>query len=77
MDTFSEIRMVGTLLCSKDNLVMNVDYSGVETLAVVEFAPHPKIPSDKKKADVRSGTIEKGAISYDTLFHIPQDALLA
>jgi regulator of nonsense transcripts 3 len=41
---------------------MNVDYLGVESQAVVEFAPHPKIPSDKKKADGRSGTIEKGAI---------------
>ena len=29
---------------------------------MVEFAPHPKVPSDKKKADGRSGTIEKGAI---------------
>jgi regulator of nonsense transcripts 3 len=41
---------------------------GVETPAVVEFAPYPKIPSDKKKADSRNGTIEKGAISYVSPF---------
>ncbi|CAA7266188.1 unnamed protein product [Cyclocybe aegerita] len=35
------------------------DKSGVESQAVVEYAPFPKIPSEKKKVDNRSGTIEK------------------
>jgi regulator of nonsense transcripts 3 len=28
-------------------------------MAVVEFSPYQKIPTEKKKADARSGTIEK------------------
>ncbi|KJA25272.1 hypothetical protein HYPSUDRAFT_37761 [Hypholoma sublateritium FD-334 SS-4] len=35
------------------------DKAGVESQAVVEFAPYPKIPSEKRKADPRNGTIEK------------------
>jgi hypothetical protein len=32
---------------------------GNESIAVVEFAPYQKIPTEKKKADARGGTIEK------------------
>ena len=32
---------------------------GNESTAVVEFAPYQKIPTEKKKTDARSGTIEK------------------
>ena len=35
--------------------------AGNEFQAVVEFAPYQKVPSEKKKVDVRAGTIEKGA----------------
>ncbi|KAG7095634.1 hypothetical protein E1B28_006357 [Marasmius oreades] len=35
------------------------DKSGNESQAVVEFAPYQKIPSEKKKADARIGTIEQ------------------
>ncbi|KAF9522235.1 Smg-4/UPF3 family-domain-containing protein [Crepidotus variabilis] len=35
------------------------DKSGLEYQAVVEFAPYPKIPSEKKKPDNRNATIEK------------------
>ena len=34
--------------------------SGNESIAVVEFAPFQKVPNEKKKADTRAGTIEKG-----------------
>ena len=33
---------------------------GNESVAVVEFAPFQKVPNEKKKADSRAGTIEKG-----------------
>ncbi|KAF5384129.1 hypothetical protein D9615_003352 [Tricholomella constricta] len=35
------------------------DKAGNEYQAVVEFAPYPKIPSEKKKVDARNNTIEK------------------
>ncbi|EED84142.1 predicted protein [Postia placenta Mad-698-R] len=35
------------------------DKAGNESIAVVEFAPYQKVPSDKKKVDTRMGTIEK------------------
>ncbi|THH31843.1 hypothetical protein EUX98_g2358 [Antrodiella citrinella] len=35
------------------------DKAGNESIAVVEFAPHQKVPSEKKKVDTRVGTIEK------------------
>jgi len=35
------------------------DKAGNESIAVVEFAPFQKIPSEKKKVDSRLGTIEK------------------
>ncbi|KAL1672203.1 Smg-4/UPF3 family-domain-containing protein [Schizophyllum commune] len=35
------------------------DKAGNEFQAVVEFAPYQKVPSEKKKVDVRAGTIEK------------------
>ncbi|THH18892.1 hypothetical protein EW146_g2181 [Bondarzewia mesenterica] len=35
------------------------DKSGNEFQVVVEFAPYQKVPSEKKKADSRTGTIEK------------------
>ncbi|KAH9829545.1 Smg-4/UPF3 family-domain-containing protein [Rhodofomes roseus] len=35
------------------------DKAGNESIAVVEFAPYQKIPSEKKKVDNRVGTIEK------------------
>ncbi|KAK1228110.1 hypothetical protein PQX77_008881 [Marasmius sp. AFHP31] len=35
------------------------DKSGNESQAVVEYAPYQKVPSDKKKADARLGTIEQ------------------
>ncbi|KAF8895836.1 regulator of nonsense-mediated decay, partial [Gymnopilus junonius] len=35
------------------------DKTGAESQAVVEFAPYPKIPSEKRKPDNRNGTIEK------------------
>ncbi|CCM05615.1 uncharacterized protein FIBRA_07844 [Fibroporia radiculosa] len=35
------------------------DKAGNESVAVVEFAPFQKVPSEKKKADGRMGTIEK------------------
>ncbi|KAJ7132920.1 Smg-4/UPF3 family-domain-containing protein, partial [Mycena filopes] len=35
------------------------DKAGNESYAVVEFAPYQKAPPEKKKADARSGTIEK------------------
>lgn len=34
--------------------------TGNESVAVVEFAPFQKVPSEKKKVDGRMGTIEKG-----------------
>ena len=33
---------------------------GNESIAVVELAPFQKVPNEKKKADSRAGTIEKG-----------------
>jgi regulator of nonsense transcripts 3 len=36
------------------------DKAGNESRAIVEFAPYQKVPSEKKKADVRMGTIEQG-----------------
>ena len=33
---------------------------GAESQAVVEFAPYPKIPSEKRKPDNRNATIENG-----------------
>jgi regulator of nonsense transcripts 3 len=33
--------------------------TGNESIAVVEFAPYQKIPTEKKKTDARSGTIDK------------------
>lgn len=33
---------------------------GNESTAVVEFAPFQKVPNEKKRADTRAGTIEKG-----------------
>ena len=33
--------------------------AGNESIAVVEFAPYQKIPTEKKKTDARGGTIEK------------------
>lgn len=36
---------------------------GNEFQAVVEFAPYQKIPLEKKKADSRNGTIEKGVFN--------------
>ena len=35
---------------------------GAESQAVVEFAPYPKIPSEKRKPDSRNATIEKGMV---------------
>ncbi|KAF7965628.1 hypothetical protein HWV62_42619 [Athelia sp. TMB] len=35
------------------------DKAGNESIAVVEFAPYQKIPSDKKKADARCNTIDR------------------
>ncbi|KAF8964760.1 Smg-4/UPF3 family-domain-containing protein [Flammula alnicola] len=35
------------------------DKTGVESQAVVEFAPYPKVPSEKRKPDTRNATIEK------------------
>ncbi|KAH9925165.1 Smg-4/UPF3 family-domain-containing protein [Fomitopsis serialis] len=35
------------------------DKAGNESIAVVEFSPYQKIPSEKKKVDGRTGTIEK------------------
>ncbi|KAJ7147176.1 Smg-4/UPF3 family-domain-containing protein [Mycena crocata] len=35
------------------------DKAGNESYAVVEYAPYQKVPPEKKKADARSGTIEK------------------
>ncbi|KAF8153142.1 Smg-4/UPF3 family-domain-containing protein [Crassisporium funariophilum] len=35
------------------------DKTGVESQAVVEFAPYPKIPSEKRKPDNRNATIEQ------------------
>lgn len=37
---------------------------GVESQAVVEFAPYPKIPSEKRKPDPRNGTIERGSFIF-------------
>ena len=34
--------------------------AGNESIAVVEFAPFQKIPTEKKKVDSRIATIEKG-----------------
>lgn len=39
-------------------------------MAVVEFAPYQKIPTEKKKADARSATIEKGDVIPDTLLRL-------
>lgn len=35
---------------------------GAESQAVVEYAPYPKIPSEKRKPDNRNATIEKGIV---------------
>ncbi|KAF9551714.1 hypothetical protein CPC08DRAFT_699055 [Agrocybe pediades] len=35
------------------------DKTGVESQAVVEFAPYQKVPSEKRKPDTRNATIEK------------------
>lgn len=44
--------------------------SGNESQAVVEFAPYQKVPTEKKKADARNATIEKG-----NLYHLQIDLL--
>jgi len=50
------------------------DKAGNEYQAVVEFAPYQKIPSEKKKADARNATIEKGmlygAVPVHCLVHV-------
>ncbi|KAH8112273.1 Smg-4/UPF3 family-domain-containing protein [Phellopilus nigrolimitatus] len=47
--------------------------TGNESYAVVEFAPHQKVPPEKKKADPRNGTIEQDEdyISYVASFNAP------
>jgi hypothetical protein len=44
--------------------------AGNESQAVVEFAPFQKIPSEKKKADARNATIDKGAVGSAAKFLI-------
>jgi regulator of nonsense transcripts 3 len=58
MAIFSEIKMV----VSYDSVVEPalIIIKGNESQAVVEFAPYPKIPTEKKKVDARVNTIEKG-----------------
>jgi len=56
--------------------------TGVESQAVIEFAPYQKIPPEKKKVDGRNGTIEKGMhlatphfqiISLAGMFYVDED----
>lgn len=60
MDTYSGIRRV----CLVPDITRSLSHpsrsQGLESEAVVEFAPYQKIPADKKKADPRSGTILDG-----------------
>ena len=42
-------------------LVSEGHSTGNESIAVVEFAPFQKVPNEKKKADSRANTIERGA----------------
>ncbi|KAG7442933.1 uncharacterized protein BT62DRAFT_922365 [Guyanagaster necrorhizus] len=39
------------------------DKAGIESQAVVEFAPYQKVPTEKKKPDARIGTIEKESLN--------------
>ena len=51
----------GTLsICVVCWFILDSSYPGNESIAVVEFAPFQKVPNEKKKADTRAGTIEKG-----------------
>jgi Smg-4/UPF3 family len=61
MDMCLEIKQVGQYKILCISLVYKMLYVGNESQAVVEFAPYQKVPSEKKKADARTATIEKGA----------------
>lgn len=49
----------------------NIFSAGNESIAVVEFAPFQKVPNEKKKADSRAGTIEKGSSAPLNCFSPP------
>ena len=57
---FLGIRMVYDLVMLSRNVSKGRIETGVESQAVIEFAPYQKIPPEKKKIDGRNGTIEKG-----------------
>ena len=38
------------------------DTQGIESQAVVEFAPYQKLPLEKKKVDSRNATIDQGTL---------------
>ena len=62
MGIFSGIRLVCLRICIPFGLRVDNRAPGNESIAVVEFAPFQKVPNEKKKADTRAGTIEKGAL---------------
>lgn len=59
MAMFSEISKV-CILSEITHHTFSNTWTGVESQAVVEFAPYPKIPTEKRKPDTRNATIEKG-----------------
>lgn len=69
---YSEIKQVRPYISLVSIRFINCACPGNESHAVVEFAPYQKIPSEKKKVDARTATIEKGMFSIHsllTLYH--------
>lgn len=46
------------------NVRLSFTASGNESYAIVEYAPHQKVPSEKRKQDSKNNTIEKGTLLY-------------
>lgn len=53
------------------SLIMLTLHTGIETQAVVEFAPYQKVPFEKSKTDNRMATIEEGVLENIVLLHCP------
>jgi hypothetical protein len=45
--------------------------AGAQYKALVEYAPHQRVPKPRSKKDVREGTITKGKLQMETWFLFP------
>ena len=61
MDISSKTKQVGPIPSRLPrNARFSITASGNESYAIVEYAPHQKVPSEKRKQDSKNNTIEKG-----------------